>query len=465
MTEESKKDDKPEGTGNKPNEGGKDKPGDKPGAAAAKPAASKPGDAGGAPPKPGPATAAAKEPEKKTGPSVPASGAAAKPGSSTPPPGAGVKPGEGKRPPAAPPKKAKKSGCFTTVLWLVAVLVAIVVVGYYTWPRWSHFAEPYLPKVMTTPSANVQAMEKTIKTLERRIGAVEQRTKGAGDLEAAIAALEKEGADARKQLDAVSARIATLESTLESLAKMTKAAEAGESAAADAGAASQAALQQLSVRIAQLDGKVTQSAESAAQSAAEIAERVGALEAKAQAVDEATAGAAAAALAVGQLAQALDGSGPFAAELNAVKSFAKDDAEMAAAIAALEPRAAGGVPTVSELRARFPAVAEAVSRADTKLEGEGWVENALNRLSSLVSVRRKGDTAVAAGGADAALAGAERALAAGDLAAAVQALETLGPSGAAAAAGWLGDAHARMTAERLLATLQARAISLLAARG
>ncbi len=184
-----------------------------------------------------------------------------------------------------------------------------------------------------------------------------------------------------------------------------------------------------------------------------------------QAVDEGTSGAAAAALAVGQLTQALNGSGPFSAELNAVKAFAKDDAEMAAAIAALEPRAAGGVPTVSELRARFPAVAEAVSRADTKLEGEGWVENALNRLRSLVSVRRKGDTAVAAGGADAALAGAEGALAAGDLAAAVQALETLEPPAAEAAAGWLGDAHARMTAERLLATLQARAISLLAARG
>jgi len=465
MTEESKKDDKPEGSGKKPNEGGKDKPGDQPGAAAAKPAESKPGDVGGAPPKPSPAAAAAKEPEKKTGPSVPASGAGARPGPSAPPPGAGAKADEGKRPPTAPPKKAKKSGCLSAVLWLVAVLVAIVVVGYVTWPRWSQYAEPYLPKVMTTPSAKVQAMEKTIATLESRVGAVEKRTKGASDLEAAITALEKEGAGARKQLDALSSRIATLENTLKSLTAMTKAAEAGGSAAAEAGAASQAALQQLAMQIAQLQGKVSESTDSTAQIAAEIAERVGALEAKAQAVDEGTSGAAAAALAVGQLTQALNGSGAFSAELNAVKAFAEDDAEMAAAIAALEPRAAGGVPTVSELRARFPAVAEAVSRADAKLDGESWVENAVNRLSSLVSVRRKGDTAVAAGGVDAALAGAEGALAAGDLAAAIQALETLGPPAADAAAGWLGDARARMTAERLLATLQARAISLLAARG
>jgi hypothetical protein len=173
----------------------------------------------------------------------------------------------------------------------------------------------------------------------------------------------------------------------------------------------------------------------------------------------------AAALTAGQLAQALKGSGPFSAELDAVKPFAKDDAGMAAAVAALAPRAADGVPTVSELRARFPAVAEAVDRADARVEGEGWFEKAFNRLSALVTIRRTGETAVAAGGTDAALAGAERALAAGDLAAAVQAVEALEPPAANAAAGWLGDARARLTAERLLATLQARAISLLAAKG
>ena len=377
------------------------------------------------------------------------------------------------------------------MLWLAAVLVVIVVGAYFSWPQWSRYAEPYLPKVMTTSSAEVEAMEKTIAALESRIGAVERRTadsgKGAGDLgaaiaalEAAIAALETEGAGAGKQLNALSARIATLEGTLEALAGMTRMVEAVEAGTVEAEAAGRAALQQLTVRIARLEGSVAQSAEmaaAAAQNSAEIAERVGELavvaerigelEIKAMALEqgaEGASGAAATSLAVGQLAQALKGSGPFSAELNAVKAFAVDDAAIAASIAALEPRAASGVPTVAELRARFPAVAGAVSRAAAKLEGEGWFENAVNRVSSLVSVRRKGEAAVAGGGSDAALAGAEGALAAGDLAAAIQALGTLEAPAADAAAGWLGDARARLTAERLFATLQARAISLLAAR-
>ncbi len=355
-------------------------------------------------------------------------------------------------------------------------MLAIVVVGYFTWPQWSQYAEPYLPKMVTTPSPKVQAMEKTIAALESRIGAVEQQNaagdKEGGDFGPAIATLETDGASNRKQLKAMSARVATLESTLKSLADMTKAAEAGGSAAAEAGAASQAALNQLSVRISQLEGKVTQSADSVGQSSTDIAARIGALEEKAGALEaqakastEGDEAAAVTALAVGQLAQALKGSGPFAAELKAVKEIAEDDAETAEAIEALDPRAAGGVPTVTELSARFPAVAEAVSKTKAKLKGEEWYENAYNRLTELVSVRRTGDAAVAAGGTDAALARAEGALAAGDLAAAIQAMETLEPPAADAAAGWLNDARARMTAERLLAILQTQAISLLAAKG
>jgi hypothetical protein len=460
MTEESKKDDKPEGTGNKPNEGGKDKPGDKPGAAAAKPAESKPGDAGGAPPKPGPATAAAKEPEKKTGPSVPPSGAAAKPGSSTPPPGAGVKPGEGKRPPAAPPKKAKKSGCFTTVLWLVAVLVAIVVVGYYTWPRWSHYAEPYLPK---SPAS---AEDPRVTDLENRMAAVERKLSQPRPEIEAIRALQADRQKINERLANAQSEVESLRKAIASRGKMTEPTEG-----ADGGDAKKISAA-LTARVDKLNQDLTGAVEQTAQSATEIEKRIDEIEkrideveAKSQAADDETSGAAAVALAVGQLAEALKGSGPFSAELNAVKVFAKDDATMTAAIAALEPRAAGGVPTVAELRGRFPAVARAVVQADSKLEEKGWVERALNRLSSLVTIRRTGERAIAAGGTDGALAGAEQALAANDLAAAIQAMETLKPPAADAAAGWLGDARARMTAERLLATLQTRAISRLAAKG
>jgi hypothetical protein len=447
MVEESKRDAKPEGSGKKPNEGGKDKPVDKLGAEAANPAEQKPGDAGGAAPKPG-QPAGAKEPEKRTGASVPPSGAGAKPGPSTPPPGGGAKPGEAKRPPAAPPKKAQKSGCLSSVFWLLAVLVVIVVVGYFTWPQWSHYAAPYL----AAEDSRVTELETRVEEIERKLSAPRPEIK-------AIESLQADRQKINERLSSAHNEVESLQKAIASLTKMAELVKGADTVDADK------IVTALTLKIDGVQQELTRSVEQAAQNTAEIEKRINELETKAQAADDGTSGAAAAALAVGQLAQALNGSGPFSAELNAVKAFAKDDAEMAAAIAALEPRAAGGVPTVAELRSRFPAVADAVSRADNTVKGDGWVESAVNRLSSLVSVRKTGEAAIAGGGTDAALAGAEGALAAGDLAAAVQALETLEPPAAEAAAGWLGDAHARMTAERLLATLQARAISLLAARG
>jgi hypothetical protein len=438
MAEESRKDEKSDGSGKKPNEGGKDKLGEQPGVQSVKSTETKPGETGGERPKPGPA-AAAREPEKKTGPSVP-------------PAGAGAKPAAAGRPPAAPPKKARKCGCLSAGLWLLAVLVVIVVGGYFTWPYWSRYAEPYLPKMMTADGSRVAA-------LESRVAEIEQKLKAPRPEIEAIRALQAGRQKVNEQLGSALNQVESLQKAITSLSRMAELVKGAESGDAEKVVAA------LTLKIDEVRQDLARAEERADRSAADLAKRIDEVEAEAQSEDKGVSEAVAAALAAGQLAQALKGSGPFSAELDAVKPFAKDDAGMAAAVAALAPRAADGVPTVSELRARFPAVAEAVDRADARVEGEGWFEKAFNRLSALVTIRRTGETAVAAGGTDAALAGAERALAAGDLAAAVQAVEALEPPAANAAAGWLGDARARLTAERLLATLQARAISLLAAKG
>ena len=451
MVDETKKDVKSEESDKKPNEDGKDKPADKPGAQMAKPPETKPGETGKEPPKPGPA-AAAKEPEKKTGPSVPPAGAGARPAGSVPPPGSGAKPGEAKRPPAAPPKKKSKGGCLTGVLWLVAILVLVVVGGYFTWPQWSPYVEAYLPKARTAEDPRLAELENRLAEVERKLAAPRPEIEAIRALQADRQKINEQLASERKEVESLQKAIASLGK----MAELMKGAESGEA---------EKIVAALTPRIHGLSQDLARSVEKSEQNASALAQRIDDLETKVQAADEGVSGAAAATLAVGQLAQALKGSGPFSAELDAVKAFAKDDAEMAAAIAALEPRAGVGVPTVAELRGRFPAVADAVVRADATMQGEGWIETAVNRLSSLVTIRRTGEGAVAAGGVDGALAGAEGALAAGDLPAAIQALETLEPPAAEAAAGWLGDARARLTAERLVATLQARAISRLAARG
>ncbi len=94
------------------------------------------------------------------------------------------------------------------------------------------------------------------------------------------------------------------------------------------------------------------------------------------------------------------------------------------------------------------------------MEGEGWVSDVVNRLSSMVSVRRT-EFGEADSSIDAILARADKALAAGDLTAAVDEVAGLQGNAAEAAAGWLEDARARAAAERAMTLLHAYAVSLM----
>ncbi|MGE5441771.1 MAG: COG4223 family protein, partial [Bacteroidota bacterium] len=127
----------------------------------------------------------------------------------------------------------------------------------------------------------------------------------------------------------------------------------------------------------------------------------------------------------------------------------------------LEPHAISGVPTLAALRAQLPATVDAVIRATPVTAGETWTDRVMDRLASLVSIRRVGSYAIAAGGVGGIVAQAEAALQGGDLQAAVTALERLDGAPAQAASDWLQDARARLTANRVLASLQQRAIARL----
>jgi hypothetical protein len=171
-------------------------------------------------------------------------------------------------------------------------------------------------------------------------------------------------------------------------------------------------------------------------------------------------------LAVGQLAQAVGEGGAFVRQLAAVRALGGDDPDIAQAAAELEPYAASGVPTLAALRAQLPATVDAVIRATPVTPGDSWTDRVVDRLASLVTIRRLGSDAIAAGGVDGIVAKAETALEGGDLQAAVTALERLDGAPAQAAADWLQHARARLAADRALATLPQRAVARLStARG
>jgi hypothetical protein len=175
---------------------------------------------------------------------------------------------------------------------------------------------------------------------------------------------------------------------------------------------------------------------------------------------------AATVLAVNQLAEALGRSDGYARQLEAVRVIVGDNANLKEPLDRLEAWSTSGLATLGQLQGEFPAIAQRVAQTGYQSGGEGWLDDVTNRLTSLVTVRRVGDAALASGGTDAALAQAEAALRTGDLAGAVKALEGLQGSAAEAASPWLTKARDRVAGEKAMADLRLAAIAQLdAARG
>ena len=415
--------------------------------------------------------------DKKTAPTAAGKIATAAPAGKTA--GAAV-PGEpaataGDRTVAAKP--AKKDGGIAPFLWTVLALAVLGGAAAATWPLWSPYITAGLSSTQEDPFRDPR-----VTGLAGRVAALEETTKGAGAAGAAVEDLEAQRARSRQELKALMERLENLEQALRSVKKMGEAtAPPAESADKDE------YLRQLSARLGRLEdndetlaglleriarleerggaaGEGIQPAaraEELSAAVADISNRVGALER----TDTMAAGTAieaqATVLAVGQLREALRGTAPFAAELEAVGAVAADNPEITKAIAALGPYAASGIPTLATLRRDFDRLAGEIARAARALEGDGWFEWAVNRLMSLVTVRRTTDSGDL-NSVDAVVARAETSLKAGDLMAAVEELGGLaGPPGATAAP-WLRGARARLAAERAMATLHVQAVSLLA---
>lgn len=177
-----------------------------------------------------------------------------------------------------------------------------------------------------------------------------------------------------------------------------------------------------------------------------------------------TAPAQALVLGMTQLRSRLLGDGPFAAELTALEQIAAGDAAVQAAVSRLRPHADVGIPTEAVLTARFDKVAKAIVAARTTTDAGGWLGAVKDRLGGLVTVRRT-DPAQITDAVERAVAVAEAALELGELAEAVEALAALQGAPAEAAAAWLGDASARVSAEAALEELHRHALSVLSAAG
>ncbi|MBW7851834.1 MAG: hypothetical protein H3C38_15180 [Rhodospirillales bacterium] len=166
-------------------------------------------------------------------------------------------------------------------------------------------------------------------------------------------------------------------------------------------------------------------------------------------------------LAVGQLREAVNRGEPFAAELRALGAILDGDDAAGGELEKLARHAAQGIPTRSRLIAAFPDLAGRIVRAGLGPDRDGWWRQTVQRLASLVTIRRTEGEAADRSTA-AVVARAEAKLATGDLAGAVAELGALEGPALETAGPWMADARARVAADRALSDLTSEAVAVTA---
>ncbi len=281
-------------------------------------------------------------------------------------------------------------------------------------------------------------LERAIDDLNPRLSALERQQAAAG------------GADTALSVQSLSQRVATLEAQTHGPTadpRVGAVAEQNDRLAAD--------VTRLNGEVEALrramppEGTILRLAEQA-QSAEKTAREIASRHQSAQAL----------LLVVGQLREAVDRGDPFETELRAARRVAP--AEDAAALDTLSADAPTGVARKDSLIAAFPTLSNDIVRAAVvPADGTFW-QRTLNKMTSLVSVRRidgKGD------GIPATVARAEARLKERDLSKAVQELAGLQGDPARVAAPWVKAAEARIAADRAMSEIAATAAAETAKSG
>ncbi|MEX0591034.1 MAG: mitofilin family membrane protein [Xanthobacteraceae bacterium] len=264
---------------------------------------------------------------------------------------------------------------------------------------------------------------------------IDRLTKAISESEQRLAAIERRPAPQPTDLSGVNERTAGIEATLKdlrgSLADLRRMAEQAPPAATPT------AVDALANRIGGLE------------------ERISALAAPRPA--PATTSLAAEIVVLNALSDAIRSGKPFLKELEAARARL---GERAAPLAALEPHAAKGLPTVPELAERFSVLAPELLRGP---EPEGGIfSRLLTNATRLVEIRPIGEPEGASVGA--VVARMETKLARGDLAGALAEVDLLRDSVKSIVSDWTAAAVRRRDAEQIVKQLTDAALTINAGR-
>lgn len=164
-------------------------------------------------------------------------------------------------------------------------------------------------------------------------------------------------------------------------------------------------------------------------------------------------------VAIGDVDRAIAKAEPFESSLQSLKLLLRDDQALGGSISVLEPMAAEGVPTLSDLKGGYGSMASAVLLAD---EGEkSLTDQVSNNVFGILNIRPSGGD-VAGTSSRAILARAQARLSADDLDGVINELAALEGTAAGEAAGWVAKARGRLSAEAAVVDLRAHAQALVA---
>ncbi len=359
----------------------------------------------------------------------------------------------------------KKSGNgAASIVGLVLVLGITAGAAYATLPLWQPYADPYLSgnlKVKLAELSKTGSKPKITPTEDVAAKAVAKEGDALKDLKEERQAIDDEVSPLLQHLNDLEAQLAAVRKMVDATSMPLDAAEANDSLSKLNSRLSHLennsqALDDLMQRIAKLEQQGGGGNVNLSTSLSSLEERLGNLEKTDFRLD----GAQAMVLAVGQLREVLRRSGSFSKELKTLKALAPNELKLTQAIGVLEGHAASGVATADMLKRRFSDLAGSIVSADATMKGDGWIETAVNRMRSLVTMRRTDGAPT--GSVDAVVADAETQLKNGDLTAAVGLVEELQGPAAKVAEVWMKDAKARLDVEKAMASLHVHSVALLA---
>lgn len=379
-------------------------------------------------------------------------------------------------PPQAKPTSPKGNGFGAFGAGVAGGVVALLLAGGLQWAG-------VLPSPGASAPVNLAALQAEIDSLEETVAALQDRPADAGTTGDVAATVEGAvtGIDENRQaVSALSARLGEFEERLSGIDDALASVSAGDGteppAVADlrtridamessiasavspeAVADTEAEIGGLREQIGVLSGRLDESLPALETSLADLQTSMGGIEQRlADVENDIDAGAGsrvASAIAASALKSAADRGASFMAELEAFAAVRADDES----VEALREYAASGVPTLSQLSERFPAVANRIVAAGSGVGPDAGVADRLMASArSLVQVRPVGDVEGEAPGAIAAR--MEAALQRGDLERALAEWDTLPEEAKAVSSDFAADLRARKQVDTLISDVLSGAV-------